>query len=124
MPAAGGNASAQCWFGGTAVAATLSEAGLGAPALLGVKAKELQLIGAIAACYLFLFTANDKSIHEHLVNLAELQFLLFVLFRRNGTSFLPGQNYSNTSSMIRAKFKSVALPTRGRTPINSDLTLS
>ena len=90
-------------------AETLSGAGLGVPALLGVKANELQLIGAIAACYVFLFTANDKSIHEHLVNLAELQFLLFVLFRRNGTSFLPGQNYSNTSSMIRAKFKSVAL---------------
>jgi hypothetical protein len=87
----------------------LSDAGLGAPAALAGKAKELQLIGAVAAAYVFLLTGFDKSITEHLANLAEMQFVIFVLQRRNGTKFLPGQNYSNTSSMIRAKFKSVAL---------------
>jgi len=88
---------------------TLSDAGLGAPAALAGKARELQLIGAVAAAYVFLLTGFNKSITEHLVNLAEMQFIIFVLQRRNGTKFLPGQNYSNTSSMIRAKFKSVVL---------------
>jgi hypothetical protein len=88
---------------------TLATAGLGSAAALAVKAKELQLVGAVASAYVFLLTGADKSITEHLVNLADMQFTIFVLQRRNGTKFLPGQNYSNTSTMIRAKFKSVAL---------------
>jgi hypothetical protein len=88
---------------------TLSEARLGLPAAVATKATELRLVGDIAGGYVFLLLGSDKSITEHLINLSQMQFILFVLFRRNGTRFQPGQNYSNTSSMIRAKFKSVAL---------------
>ena len=34
--------------------------------------------------------------------------LLLVLFRRNGTKFVPAQHYSNTQRMIRGHFWSVA----------------
>ena len=88
---------------------TLSAAGLGMPATLVLKTKELQLLGAVARAYVFLLTGFDKSISEHLVSLAEMQAIIFVLQRRSSTKFLPNQNYTNTSTMIRAKFKSVAL---------------
>jgi len=90
-------------------AETLSAHGLGLTATLVLKACELQLLGAVAQAYVFLLTGFNKSISEHLVNLAEMQATIFVLQRRSGTKFLPNQNYTNTSTMIRAKFKSVAL---------------
>ena len=90
-------------------AVTLSDAGLGMIATLVLKTKELQLLGTVAQAYVFLLTGFDKSISEHLTSLAEMQAIIFVLQRRSGTKFLPNQNYTNTSSMIRAKFKSVAL---------------
>ena len=36
-----------------------------------------------------------------------LSHLMLVLFRKNGTAFLPGQNFSNTQLMCRAKMHAV-----------------
>ena len=48
------------------------------------------------------------TIEAHLDSLATLAHLLLVLFRRNGTKFVPAQHNSNTQRMIHGHFWSVA----------------
>ena len=56
---------------------------------------------------LFTLTKKDCTVHAHLENLADLSFLLFVLYRVNHTSFMPAQNYHNVQSMVKSMFVSV-----------------
>ena len=50
---------------------------------------------------------KDCTVHAHLENLADLSFLLFVLYRVNHTSFMPAQNHHNAQSMVKSMFVSV-----------------
>lgn len=52
---------------------------------------------------------DHLSVSGYLTSLAELSHLLFLLFRRNKTNFIPAQNYRNWQEMIKNMFISVAL---------------
>ena len=75
---------------------------------------ELKILARYARLFAEVLTGQDAKTAEHL-NLgqilrraSQLSHIAFVLFRRNGTKFIPGQNYSNTQLMIRAMFHAVA----------------
>lgn len=51
---------------------------------------------------------KDKSVSEHLSNLSTLAHILFVVYRKSRTSFMPAQTYENIITFIVAHYKSVA----------------
>eukprot|EP00966_Prymnesium_polylepis_P036876 855506-Prymnesium_polylepis.1 len=57
--------------------------------------------GAAAGTFLSL-DAYDRSV-------AKLAHLAFVLYRKNGTAFIPGQHYYNTQILLRTKYVSQAV---------------
>jgi hypothetical protein len=67
----------------------------------------LDILSRYFGCLLVMLTKKDCTVNYHLGNLAELAFLAFALWRRNGTSFIPAQNYRNTQSMIKTIYTSV-----------------
>ena len=69
---------------------------------------EIRILSEYAGCFECLFLGRELSLEQHLDSLSTLAHLLLVLFRRNGTKFVPAQHYSNTQRMIRAHFWSVA----------------
>ena len=70
--------------------------------------RELRVLAEYAACFERLFLGKELTLEEHLNSLSTMAHLLLVLFRRNGTKFVPAQHYSNTQRMIRGHFWSVA----------------
>lgn len=70
--------------------------------------REMRILAEYAACFERLFLGKELSLEAHLDSLSTMAHLLLVLFRRNGTNFVPAQHYSNTQRMIRGHFWSVA----------------
>lgn len=71
------------------------------------KLTEFNILAEVANCFLFLLTGKEGSIREHLENLSYLSHILFTVYRRQGTDFIPAQTYQNTQTMIKSMFKSV-----------------
>ena len=67
----------------------------------------LEVLSKYLGWMLMLLTTTSCTVDDHLRNLADLSLLLFVLFHKNGTGFVPAQNYHNTQSMIKSIFLSV-----------------
>jgi hypothetical protein len=70
--------------------------------------RDLRVLAEYAGCFVTLLTGTHLSLEQHLENLSMMSHLLLVLYRRNGSRFVPPQHYANTQRMIRAIFHSVA----------------
>lgn len=69
--------------------------------------REIRILAEYAGCFERLFLGKEMSLEQHLDSLSTLAHLLLVLYRRNGTKFVPAQHFSSTQHMIRGHFWSV-----------------
>ena len=79
----------------------------GPPAVVDSALRELRILGEVCSCMKVLFMGKELNIDAHLENLSTLSHLLLVLFRRNGTAFIPAQLYQNLQRMVRSHYWSV-----------------
>ena len=76
--------------------------------------KELLVLARYVRRLVEVVTCQDAQTGAHLPlgdilrRSSELSHLGFALYRKSGTAFLPGQNYSNTQLMCRAKLFAAA----------------
>ena len=76
--------------------------------------RELKILARYSRLLVEMVTCQDAKTAEHLdlgqvlSRASQLAHIAFALFRKNGTAFLPSQNYSNTILMCRGKFHAVA----------------
>ena len=79
---------------------------LGEVAFLRIK-PTLDVLGKYFDTFLTVACVKTLTVQEHLVNLSEMAHMLFVLYRKNGSKFVPCQNYHNTQAMIRTMVTNV-----------------
>jgi len=70
--------------------------------------KDVRLYARFALLLSTLLADKRPSLSDHLVNVSELSHLLFAIYRRHKTNFLPSQNYRNQQAMYRSLYWSVA----------------
>ena len=70
--------------------------------------KDIRLYSRFALLLSTLLADKRPSLADHLMNVSELSHLLFVIYRRHRTNFLPSQNYRNQQAMYRSLYWSVA----------------
>ena len=78
------------------------------PGALDRKLKALQPLCMIARSWVFLFTENDKSLAEHVINLAEMARTLFHLFRLKNSSAIPAATYRGIMKAISMHIQNIA----------------
>ena len=76
---------------------------------IDARLRELRILAVYAGCWVKLFMGVELDLEAHLTNLSALAHLLFVLFRRHKTGFVPAQHYANTQRMIHSIYHSVAV---------------
>ncbi|KAH8068159.1 proteasome-activating ATPase [Aureococcus anophagefferens] len=69
---------------------------------------DLTLLGHYCATYVTLVADKQPSLGDNMQNVATLQHLAFVLYRRHKTKFIAAQTYRNQQSMLRSLQWSVA----------------
>jgi len=70
--------------------------------------KDIRLFSRFALLLSTLLADKRPSLVEHMYNVAELSHLVFAIFRRHRTNFLPSQNYRNQQALYRSLYWSVA----------------
>ena len=71
--------------------------------------REIRVLSAYCACFVSALAGKDLdgvqlNVTGHLENLSTLAHLAIAIFRKNGTRFVPAQNYQNTQRWIRAAY--------------------
>lgn len=63
--------------------------------------KEIKVFAKLADLLLSFFTNPKISLLDQMINLAQLSFMLLIIYRRNGTSFITNDLYSDIQSTIQ-----------------------
>jgi len=69
---------------------------------------ELRLLGKFCGAVWTMLCDKTPSLGAQLANVSFLAHIVFVCYRRNGTKFLPSQNYNNLQRYFRSVFWSMA----------------
>mmetsp|Transcript_6667 Transcript_6667/g.14579 ORF Transcript_6667/g.14579 Transcript_6667/m.14579 type:complete len:1179 (+) Transcript_6667:780-4316(+) len=75
--------------------------------VLSVRA-DLKLLGLICELNWTILCDKKPSLGEHLKNISTLMHITFACYRRNGTKFIPSQNYANLQRYFRSVYWSIA----------------
>ena len=70
--------------------------------------KEVKVIAKIAELLLCFFATPKTNLLEQMVGLAQLSFMLLIIYRRNGTSFMTNDLYSDIQSTIQNAYVAAA----------------
>jgi len=72
------------------------------------KLKVLQPLCVVARNWVFLFTENDKSLADHVINLAEMARTLFHLFRLKNSAAIPAATYRGIMKATSMHIQNIA----------------
>ena len=64
----------------------------------------IQLVGSLFHCLTQPFLNRDLNLIEQFVSLSKYSHMALALYRRNATSFMPGQLYHDTQTMVKGAF--------------------